>query len=1175
MLSRCKLGWTVHGKSNTNSIDLPANSVTTSIETNGNGPDADLHQLVKEAFKTDTFGVKVTSEKVRSRQEARAEKLMEATTKRAGKRWETGLLWRNPDVTLPESKTMALNRLLSLERKMAKNPGFSEAYCAKMEQYIADGYAVKLNAEEAAQHSKRVWYLPHFGVTNPNKPGKLRMVFDAAARSNGMSLNDALLPGPDLLNPLTNVLFKFRQHRIAYAGDIRQMFHQVLIRREDQPAQRFLWRAGNKSNEPEVYQMRAMTFGAVCSPASAQYVMRRNAEDFAQQYPDAVKAVSDNHYMDDYLDSSPTTHSAISKAHSIIDIHRAGAFEIRGWVSNSPEVLDAIPEELRSSNALRIDDAESPSEKTLGLTWQPRLDTFTFAVSTRQLEEEAKASPTKRQVLRRVMSVFDPLGFLAPHTVSAKILLQDIWRAGTDWDQPLPMPLVTRWKNWWAELQQLGHGTMPRPYCTGMAERSRLELHVFGDASEAAFSAVTYFRITQEDGSVQVALVLGKTRVAPLKPISIPRLELQAALMASRMTKTVTDGHDLAIDRTVLWTDSTTGLRWLRADARRFKPFVAHRIGEISELTDVSQWRRVPTASNPADEATRGVKASTEEIWLTGPEFLSRPEIEWPTAKQLLEPEPDSTDDNEMKTEFTGVTATDTPLQLPDLTRYSSWMRLTKVTGWMVRYVRNLHAKVAGKPITSGELRPSEFRRAQELWWLKTQNESYGRDLATLRASGSVQKDSQLYTLSPILDKAGIIRMNGRIRTAPAGSAVTLDPVILPPDHDFTRLLLQQIHIYCRHQGHATMANEVRRNYWIPGLRAVVRRTWTNCQTCKNNRAKPTAPEMGALPDGRTAAFARPFTHCGMDYFGPLEVTVGRRREKRYGVIFTCLTTRAVHLELAHDLTTDSTIMAIRRMSSRRGQPGVLYSDNGTNLRGADRELKEALQELDQQKIITHLTPRGVEWRFNPPAAPHMGGAWERLVRSVKTALRAILTERAPKEETLMTLLAEVEAMLNDRPLTYVSTDPMDEDSLTPSHFLLGTSSGSQAPGSFDKSDLRSRKQWKFVQVLADHFWRRWMTEYLPSLTRRTKWHRRDQCNVKVNDIVVIADKDLPRGFWRRGRVTATYPGADGKVRAADVQTQSGVLRRPVVKLCVLDVRRDGDDERHRGENVGSQDLDP
>ena len=278
---------------------------------------------------------------------------------------------------------MALNRLLSLERKIAKNPEFSEACCAKMEQYIADGYAVKLNAEEAAQHSKRVWYPPHFGVTIPNKPGKLRMVFDTAARSNGMSLNDALLPGPDLLNPLTNVLFKFRQHRIAYAGDIRQTFHQVLIRCEDQPAQRFLWRAGNKSNEPEVYQMRAMTFGAVCSPASAQYVMRRNAEDFAQQYPDTVKAVSDNHYMDDYLDSSPTTDSAISKAHSVIDIHRAGGFEIRGWVSSSPKVLDAIPEELRSSNALRIDDVESPSEKTLGLTWQPRLDTFTFAVSTR------------------------------------------------------------------------------------------------------------------------------------------------------------------------------------------------------------------------------------------------------------------------------------------------------------------------------------------------------------------------------------------------------------------------------------------------------------------------------------------------------------------------------------------------------------------------------------------------------------------------------------------------------------------------------------------------------------------------------------------------------------------------------------------------------------------------
>ena len=429
--------------------------------------------------------------------------------------------------------------------------------------------------------------------------------------------------------------------------------------------------------------------------------------------------------------------------------------------------------------------------------------------------------------------------------------------------------------------------------------------------------------------------------------------------------------------------------------------------------------------------------------------------------------------------------------------------------------------------------------------------------LPKLQATGRVQKDSKLYTLSPMVDEKGIIRMSGRVRSAPV-SCSTLDPVILPLEHRFTRLLLQEMHNNGGHHGQDSMANDVRKDYWITGLRAAVRCTWTVCQRCKNDRAKPSVPEMGALPAGRTATFVRAFTHCGMDYFGPMDVTVGRRHEKRYGVLFTCLTTRAVHVELAHDLTTDSAIMAIRRMASRRGYPGAIYSDNGTNLHGAERELREAQAEVSQDKVVSHLTPVGTEWHFNPPAAPHMGGAWERLVRSVKTALKAVLKERAPKEEVLTTLLAEVEALLNSRPLTHVSCDPVDQDSLTPNHFLLGVPS-IHSPGKFTEADLCSRKQWRIAQTLADHFWRRWVKEYLPTLTRRTKWHRRNDAEVQVGDIVVVVDKDLPRGTWPRGKVTAVYPGADNHVRVVDVKMQAGVYRRPVAKICVLDVKPAGE----------------
>ena len=509
--TRCKLGWAIHGRVDDLSTENAHSSLSAQIK-DGCFND-DLHLLVKSFFTTDSFGVKVTSTKIRSRQEARAERIMESTTRRVGDRWETGLLWRESGILLPESKPMALRRLFSIERKMDRDQVFADAYCSKIEQYLAAGYAFKLTPEEETAFHERKWYQPHFGVTNPNKPGKLRLVFDAAASSNGMSLNDALVPGPDLLNSLTGVLFKFREHRIAFGGDIQQMFHQVQIREEDQPSQRFLWRGMKRDREPDAYQMKAMTFGAVCSPASAQFVMRRNAEEFRDNHEEAVYAINRKHYMDDYFDSTPTVETAVARALQVVKIHKAGGFTIRSWVSNSSEVLASVPPELRSDSALTIDSGETatPTEKTLGLKWMPREDIFSFKLSARLVTQEAEVTqPTKRHVLRMCMSVFDPLGYLAFHTVSAKVLLQRIWRTGVSWDQPLPDDLVTRWKEWWQMLLKLSELSVPRPYSEDMIKRAQVQLHVVGDASELAFAAAAYLRVTFADGSAQVAFVLGK-----------------------------------------------------------------------------------------------------------------------------------------------------------------------------------------------------------------------------------------------------------------------------------------------------------------------------------------------------------------------------------------------------------------------------------------------------------------------------------------------------------------------------------------------------------------------------------------------------------------------------------------------------------------------------------------
>lgn len=320
---------------------------------------------------------------------------------------------------------------------------------------------------------------------------------------------------------------------------------------------------------------------------------------------------------------------------------------------------------------------------------------------------------------------------------------------------------------------------------------------------------------------------------------------------------------------------------------------------------------------------------------------------------------------------------------------------------------------------------------------------------------------------------------------------------------------------------------------------------------CRINKCKPQVPRMGDLPRARVAHHQRPFSYCGLDLFGPMEVTVGRRREKRYGVLFTCLTLRAIHVETVASLTTDSLIMALRRMAARRGWPRHLYSDNGTNLRGADKELQRSMQDLDREELISVGVNNGMDWTFIPPASPHWGGAWERMIRSVKTSLKAVLTERAPRDEVLCTLLTEVENIVNSRPLMHVSVAPDGVETLTPNHFLLGTSSNLPLIGAFDSSDLYLRRHWRISQRLADMFWNRWVKEILPELLPRRKWQG-EQKPLQVGDLVLVVDPNSPRNSWPKGLITEVFPGKDGRIRLVEVKVGSRTWRRSAARVAPI-----------------------
>lgn len=272
--------------------------------------------------------------------------------------------------------------------------------------------------------------------------------------------------------------------------------------------------------------------------------------------------------------------------------------------------------------------------------------------------------------------------------------------------------------------------------------------------------------------------------------------------------------------------------------------------------------------------------------------------------------------------------------------------------------------------------------------------------------------------------------------------------------------------------------------------------------------------------------------------------------------MLTCLTTRAVHIEVAHTLSTDSCILAIRNFIARRGTPRRIYSDRGTNFIGANEELRKEEVALNQLAIMQEFVSPDTDWVFNPPAAPHMGGSWERLIRTIKSNLIAIRPSKKPTDEILRNLLTEIECTINSRPLTHVAVEDDSSPALTPNHFLIGNSNGSKPLTALDDSSIALRQNWRSSQILANQFWKRWVSDYLPEITRRTKWFVRTK-PICVGDIVIIVDPKLPRNCWPKGKVIQTHVGRDGQIRSATIRTASGVYERPTVKLAVLDVRRE------------------
>ena len=862
-------------------------------------------------WSTESMGVVVkacTCEAEKLSQVEREEaKVIEDSCQKIGNQWLIPYPWKKDPSQLPDNKSQALKKLEATERRLRRNPEHARAYDRQMKEMKEMQFARKLTEKEAREHAGPVHYISHHEVLRPeNKSTPVRIVFNSSAAFQGHRLNDYWMKGPDLLNDLFGVLLRFREHQVAFLGDISKMYHRIRIPEMNQQVHRFLWRNLETNREPDIYVKTVLTFGDKPAPAMAQTALRKTAKEAKETFPAAAKVIEDNTYMDDICDSVPTVEEAKKLTTDLDNVLETGGFQVKGWLSN------------------RIEETE---------------------------DRQQEVSP---------------------------------------------------------------------------------------------------------------------------KGITV-------------------------------------------------------------------EWRHIPGELNVADEVSRGISVKNlADRWQKGPSFLRLPESEWPQDATAADQREVEREQRAVHLVFEGNKG-----QLPlDCKKFSSWKRLVRVTAYTSRFVWNLRAhwrnRLANQAckLKDGPLSNEELQSAEKMWV---------KDLQT-GLKNRLSK-GEFKNLSPYTDQEGIVRVGGRVEKA----LVSYDnkhPVLLPGDHWISRLIIQHVH-QCGHAGVAATVAKSRKKYWIIRAHDLAKTIKFRCVVCREVAAKVETQVMADLPPNRLAPFTPPFHFTSCDYFGPYHVKIGRNKTtKHYGVLFTCLNTRAVHLELATDCSTMELMQVLRRFFAVRGLPALMISDNGSQMVGAERELQAMVEGLDTDRLKEFCADKGMKWQFVTPAAPHQNGCAEALVKSCKLTLKKAIGDQVLTPFELHTCLLEVANLVNQRPIGRIPNDPDDGSYLCPNDILLGRASSQVPQGPFRQTQ-NPRHRFEFVQKIVDSFWTRWTRDVFPSLLPRKKWHS-EKRNVRVDDFVIMQSPNAVRGKWNVGRIINVYPGQDGRVRNVKIKTRDGEYQRPISKIAVI-----------------------
>lgn len=1072
------------------------------------------------------------------------------TTKKTSEgRYSVSFPFKSCAEPLGLNRESALRNYLNLEKRLKKTPETWNQYRAFMQEFIDLGHMKPTKNYQG-------YILPQHCVLRPEKSStKLRTVFNASVPDNkGLSLNDRMFKGPYIQKDLCTILSHFRFHKIVLVADIKMAYRMIEINEEHLIYQHIFYRPTAESPVLE-YEVNRLLYGL--RPAS--FLLQRVLQDLAvtnqQNFPLATHALLNETFMDDLMTGAESVKETKNLRSELTESLQKGGFELKKFISSNPAVLEDLPEsQLETSSQKQI-------YKILGMMYDSSEDVFMFQSS------DFTSEVSKRSVLSFIARIFDPLNYLAPVTFQCRYILQQAYALSpkVNWDEKLPSKLRKEWLDFSRDLNRINEVKLPR-YIPAKGTTSSLVM--FSDASEKGYAAVAYVHSETEE-SASAYLLRAKTRLAPLKKKTIPRLELSGALEASELaSQIVNETANIEFTRVIMFCDSKITLAWIQREPTTLEVYIANRVSKIQTLSKGWTWKYIPSELNAADVASRGASPSqfveNFDEWVKGPKFLEKPISCWPEF------------DKPVVEEIPGLKKQVLVVQKP--IRNKPYEFICQQTSFYrtVRYFAHLNRlsdKLRRKPVTSGPLLAVELKRAMITVAKISQQQFFGDDMKTIKRiqeaaekgkiapKNKFNKKTETYTgrlatLNPFVDENGLLVVGGRLQYRANATYFEKHPIIIDPRCHLAKLIIEDTHQKLLHSGPTSVQAAIRTKFWILRAHNLIRSVIRNCVRCIRFDGKVHQPIMAPLPIGRVTE-SRPFANTAMDFGGPFEMVPSKLRKttvlKGYFCVFTCLAVRAIHIEVVSELTSEAFLGGLHRFVSRRGPPSMIICDNGRNFCGAARQLDEVSEFLkkNEDKIISFASSLSITFKFHPPYASNFAGIVESQVKAIKNLLYRCLTTRKLTYEEYSTVFARIEAQINQRPLTVVTSNPDDLDILTPGHFLVHGHLGA-VPEMPTDDNATYRCRWTALKQICQRFWKRWKSHYLNQLQQRNKW-KKNIPNPDIGALVFITGIDTAPGYYPLGRIVKLHPSADGVVRVVTIRIKDRKnVTRAVNKLIFV-----------------------